>query len=199
MAAGNYGNVEYILKTNFDNYGKGDYNYGHLSYLLGDGIFAVDGDKWRNQRKVSSYDFSTRNLRDFSSTIYREKAMKLANVISNAVKSGNSIDIQDLFMRSTLDSIFKVGFGVDLDTTCGSNEEGKRFTQAFDDASAISLYRYVDVFWPIKKFLNIGLEAKLKHDIRIVNDFVYKLIINKSESLKNSGATHSVSSIFSLN
>ncbi|XP_074273170.1 cytochrome P450 704C1-like [Silene latifolia] len=185
-------NVEYILKTNFDNYGKGDYNYGHLSDLLGDGIFAVDGDKWRNQRKVSSYEFSTRNLRDFSSTIFREKAMKLANVISNAVKSGNSIDIQDLFMRSTLDSIFKVAFGVDLDTTFGSNEEGKRFTQAFDDASAISLYRYVDVFWPIKKFLNIDLEAKLKHDIRIVNDFVYKLIINKSESLKNSGATHSM-------
>ncbi|KAM1362656.1 hypothetical protein FF1_027631 [Malus domestica] len=38
-------NVEYILKTNFDNYGKGWYNYNLLKDLLGDGIFTVDGDK----------------------------------------------------------------------------------------------------------------------------------------------------------
>ncbi|XP_074273083.1 cytochrome P450 704C1-like [Silene latifolia] len=185
-------NVEYILKTNFDNFGKGDYMYDIMSDLLGDGIFVVDGDKWRSQRKVSSYEFSTRKLRDFSSTIFLENAIKLANVFANTLKSGNILDIQDLFMRSTLDSIFQVAFGVDLDSTCGSNEEGKRFTKAFDDASATSLYRFVDVFWPIKRFLNIGLEAKLKNDIRIVDDFVYKLIINTTELMKNSQGTHSM-------
>ncbi|KAH9614706.1 hypothetical protein KSS87_014102 [Heliosperma pusillum] len=185
-------NVEYILKTNFDNYGKGDYTYNNVSDLLGDGIFVVDGHKWKTQRKVSSYEFSTRNLRDFSSTVFREKALKLANFIANAEKSGNTFDIQDLFMTSTLDSLFSVAFGVELDSMCGSNEEGRRFTQAFDDASSTTLYRYVDVFWPIKRFLNIGLEAKLKHDILIVNDFVYKLIINKSELVKKSGGPHSM-------
>ncbi|KAF2311094.1 hypothetical protein GH714_019455 [Hevea brasiliensis] len=39
-------NVEYILKTNFENYGKGKYNYENLKDLLGDGIFTVDGEKW---------------------------------------------------------------------------------------------------------------------------------------------------------
>lgn len=179
-------NVEYILKTNFDNYGKGDYNYKNLSSLLGDGIFAVDGEKWRNQRKVSSHEFSTRVLRDFSSIIFRENAVKLANVIANAANSNQIMDIQDWFMKSTLDSIFKVGFGVELDTMCGSDDEGKKFSEAFDDASASSLYRYVDVLWPIKKFLNIGLEAKLKESVRIVDDFVYKLINNKVELMKTS-------------
>ncbi|XP_074273171.1 cytochrome P450 704C1-like [Silene latifolia] len=185
-------NVEYILKTNFDNFGKGDYTYDNVSDLLGDGIFAVDGHKWRNQRKVSSYEFSTRVLRDFSSTIFRENAVKLANVISDAVKSDHIMDIQDLFMKSTLDSIFKVAFGVELDSMCGSNEEGIRFSQAFDDASATSLYRYVDILWPVKRFLNIGLEAKLKQDIRIINDFVYRLISNKVELMKRSQGTPSM-------
>ncbi|KAJ0098821.1 hypothetical protein Patl1_19991 [Pistacia atlantica] len=54
--------VEYILKTNFPNYGKGLYNYYVLTDLLGDGIFAVDGDKWKHQRKLSSYEFSTKIL-----------------------------------------------------------------------------------------------------------------------------------------
>ncbi|XP_011034662.1 PREDICTED: cytochrome P450 704C1-like [Populus euphratica] len=179
-------NVEYILKTNFENYGKGDHNYDNLSGLLGDGIFTVDGDKWRQQRKVSSYEFSTKVLRDFSSVVFRKNVAKLANIVSEAAKANQSMDIQDLFMKSTLDSIFKVAFGVELDSMCGSNEEGLKFTSAFDDASALTLWRYVDVFWKIKRFLNIGSEAALKKNVKVVNDFVYKLINKKIELMRNS-------------
>ncbi|XP_057986060.1 cytochrome P450 704C1 isoform X2 [Hevea brasiliensis] len=126
-------NVEYILKTNFQNYGKGEHNYNNLRDLLGDGIFTVDGDKWRQQRKVSSYEFSAKVLRDFSSVAFRKNAVKLAGIVSEAAKSNQSMDMQDLFMKSTLDSIFRVAFGVELDSMCGSNEEGVIFTNAFDN------------------------------------------------------------------
>ncbi|KAK6260786.1 hypothetical protein SCA6_015260 [Theobroma cacao] len=179
-------NVEYILKTNIQNYGKGEYNYSLLKGLLGDGIFAVDGDKWRQQRKVSSYEFSTKVLRDFSTVVFRKNAAKLANIVSDAAKSNKIMDIQDLFMKSTLDSIFKVGFGVELDSVCGSNLEGKEFTAAFDDLSAAILFRYVDIFWKIKRFLNIGSEAKIKKSTKVVDNFVYKLIHNKIEQTRNS-------------
>ncbi|KVH91172.1 cytochrome P450 [Cynara cardunculus var. scolymus] len=153
-------NVEYILKTNFENYGKGMYTHNILKDLLGDGIFTVDGDKWRQQRKVSSYEFSTKVLRDFSSVIFRKNAVKLA---------------------PTLDSIFKVAFGIDLDSMCGSNEEGVRFSNAFDDASAMTLKRYVDVTWKIKKFLNIGSEARFLQindtDPKYLRDIILNFII----------------------
>ncbi|XVF79926.1 hypothetical protein PTKIN_Ptkin15bG0029400 [Pterospermum kingtungense] len=178
-------NVEYILKTNFQNYGKGQYNYSLLRDLLGDGIFTVDGDKWRQQRKVSSYEFSTKVLRDFSSVVFRENVAKLANIVSEAANSNQIMDIQDLFMKSTLDSIFKVAFGVELDSMCGSNVEGKEFSVAFDDSSAATLFRYVDIFWKIKKYLNIGSEATLKKNIKVVDSFVYKLIHNKIEQMRN--------------
>ncbi|KAJ9168550.1 hypothetical protein P3X46_020056 [Hevea brasiliensis] len=176
-------NVEYILKTNFQNYGKGEHNYNNLRDLLGDGIFTVDGDKWRQQRKVSSYEFSAKVLRDFSSVAFRKNAVKLAGIVSEAAKSNQSMDMQDLFMKSTLDSIFRVAFGVELDSMCGSNEEGVIFTNAFDNASAMTLWRYVDVFWKIKRFLNIGSEAALKKNIKVVDDFVYKLINSKIEQM----------------
>ncbi|GFP86014.1 cytochrome p450 704c1 [Phtheirospermum japonicum] len=179
-------NVEYILKTNFENYGKGWYNYSLIKDLLGDGIFAVDGEKWREQRKVSSLEFSARALRDVSSIIFRENAVKLANIVSEAAFAHRPMDIQELFMKSTLDSIFRVAFGVDLDSMCGSNEEGVRFSRAFDDASAITAWRYVDIMWKIKKALNIGLEAKLKENIRIIDEFVYKLIRSKIEQNEQS-------------
>ncbi|KAK4415985.1 cytochrome [Sesamum alatum] len=179
-------NVEYMLKTNFENYGKGWYNYSILKDLLGDGIFTVDGEKWREQRKVSSYEFSTRVLRDFSSVIFRNNVVKLTRIVSEAAISNEPMDIQDLFMKATLDSIFRVAFGVELDTMCGSNEEGAEFSNAFDDASALTLWRYVDVLWTIKRAFGIGSEAKLKKNLRVIDEFVYKLISSKSERMHES-------------
>ncbi|KAH7863203.1 hypothetical protein Vadar_014708 [Vaccinium darrowii] len=176
-------NVEHMLKTNFDNYGKGWHNYIILGDLLGDGIFTVDGEKWRQQRKVSSYEFSTRVLRDYASIVFQKNVAKLAKIISEAATSNQIMDIQDLFMKSTLDSIFKVGFGVELDSMCGSSEEGTKFSTALDDSSAVTLWRYVDVFWRIKKALNIAAEAELKKNIKVIDDFVYKLIHRKAEQM----------------
>ncbi|CAL0329602.1 unnamed protein product [Lupinus luteus] len=189
-------NVEYILKTNFENYGKGSYNYENLKDLLGDGIFTVDGEKWRQQRKISSHEFSTKMLRDFSTSIFRKNAAKVANIVSEAATSNKKLEIQDLFMKSTLDSIFQVAFGTELDSMCGSNEEGNKFADAFDTSSALTLYRYVDVFWKIKKFLNIGSEAILRKKTKILNEFVLKLIntrttqqmkISKDDSVRKGG------------
>ncbi|KAI3923164.1 hypothetical protein MKW92_039576 [Papaver armeniacum] len=124
-------NVEYILKTNFQNYGKGSYNYNNLKDLLGDGIFAVDGDKWRHQRKI--------------------------------------------YM-------------------CGSSDEGTLFARAFDNSSEMTAWRYVDASWTIKRFLlNIGSEAKLKKNVKVIDEFVYKLIHTKIDQMSSSPNDASVS------
>ncbi|KAF3623197.1 putative cytochromeC1-like isoform X1 [Capsicum annuum] len=151
----------------------GWHHYSKLNDLLGDGIFKVDGEKWKNQRKISSYEFSTKNLRDFSSAVFRIGAVKLAQKVSEA----------DLFTKSTLETVFKILLGVDLDTT---TEEGILFSSSFDEASAVTLYRYVDVFWKVKRFLNIGLEANMKKCIKVVDEFVYKIIRNKTEQMSKS-------------
>ncbi|KAL0913397.1 hypothetical protein M5K25_016856 [Dendrobium thyrsiflorum] len=176
--------VEYILKTNFKNYGKGQYNYENLKELFGDGIFAVDGEKWRHQRKLASYEFSTRALRNYSTSVFKTNATKLAYIIFDKAKSDLAFDIQELFMSSTMDSIFKIGFGVDLMNLDGS-VDGIKFTKAFDNASVYIIRRYVDVFWKFKRFFNIGYEAQLKKDINVINDFIYNLIRAKKENLTN--------------
>lgn len=84
-------------------------------------------------------------------------------------------------MKSTMDSIFKVGFGVELDTLSGSNEQGRIFARAFDDSSAQILHRYFDVFWKAKRFLNIGSEARMKKNIKVIDEFVYRLIDERIE------------------
>lgn len=73
---------------------QGSYNYSILKDLLGDGIFTVDGEKWREQRKISSHEFSTKVLRDFSSAAFRKNAAKLAQLLSEAATSDKILDIQ---------------------------------------------------------------------------------------------------------
>lgn len=76
---------------------QGVYVYDILKDLLGDGIFTVDGDKWREQRKVASHEFSTKVLRDFSSKIFKKNAVKFANILSKAANSNQVIDINVSF------------------------------------------------------------------------------------------------------
>ncbi|PWA92226.1 cytochrome P450 [Artemisia annua] len=94
--------------------------------------------------------------------------------------------MQDIFMKATADSIFEVAFGVDLDILSGSNEEGVRFSCAFDDSDELTYRRLVDMSWKIKKYLNIGAEAKLKKNIKVIDNFVYKVIKTKTEQMQKS-------------
>lgn len=73
---------------------QGGINLGIMRDLFGEGIFAVDGEKWRHQRKLASYEFSTRVLRDFSTNVFRLNAAKLASTISVASVAEKMIDLQ---------------------------------------------------------------------------------------------------------
>ncbi|KAJ0054483.1 hypothetical protein Pint_00284 [Pistacia integerrima] len=176
-------NIEHILKTNFSNYSKGEFNHDIATDLFGQGIFIVDGEKWRQQRKLASYEFSTRVLRDFSCAVFRRNAVKLVKAVSEFAIAGRVLGMQDLLMRCTLDSIFKVGFGVDLNCLDGSSKEGTEFMKAFDDSNALVYQRYVDPFWKLKRYLNIGSEASLKKNIKLIDGFVHKLISTKRNLL----------------
>ncbi|URD97297.1 cytochrome P450 [Musa troglodytarum] len=169
-------NVEHILKTNFANYGKGSFTYDVMCDFFGDGIFAVDGEKWRHQRKLASFEFSTKVLRDGSSVVFRSTAARLAKIISNAASSNEMIEIQDLLMKSTW-----VWCGVGY--VVRSSDEGRTFAEAFNDASAQIVLRFFYVFWKVKRFLNIGSEAKMKKSLKSIDDFVFKLIDTKIEQL----------------
>lgn len=86
-------------------------------------------------------------------------------------------------MRCALDSIFEVGFGVRLNCLDGTSKEGAEFMKAFDDSNALVYWRFVDPFWKIKRFLNIGSEASLKHNIKVIDGFVHRLIKTKRDLL----------------
>ncbi|KAH9295606.1 hypothetical protein KI387_039194 [Taxus chinensis] len=177
-------NIEYMLKTNFDNYVKGPAAHEVQYDLLGDGIFNSDGEMWRLQRKSASLEFSSKMLRLYSVDAFRKYAVKLAPILEGQSNNNTVVNMQNMFMRMSFDSICELSFGVEIGTLASSLPDVP-FASAFDRCNAVCASRYFDPFWKLKKRFNIGSEGKLKQDIRLLDNFTYDLIQKRKKIIQD--------------
>lgn len=89
-------------------------------------------------------------------------------------------------MRMTLDSICKVGFGVEIGTLA-PNLPDNHFAKAFDTANIVVTLRFIDPLWRIKRYVNVGSEALLDKSIKIIDDFTYSVIRRRKAEIKEAG------------
>ncbi|XP_077211394.1 cytochrome P450 CYP94D108-like [Tasmannia lanceolata] len=178
-------NVEYMLKTNFENYPKGDRFIGLLEDFLGRGIFNSDGHLWKLQRKTASFEFNTKSLRNFvMENVQQEIRNRLLPFLRRAAKNSEIIDLQDILERFAFDNVCKVAFNEDpaclnAGELCNSGELSPEFAKAFEDATNLSAGRFMyalPYLWKIKKVFNLGSERRLRESITTVHEFATKII-----------------------
>jgi len=164
--------VEYILKTNFENFVKGDWFNTKIYELFGNGIFAVDGLQWKRQRQTASHLFKVKELRNMVN-IFSDHGHKLLKILQS--KIGEELDFQDIFARVTLDSIGEIAFGVNLGSL---KDESIPFARAFNKVQVSIGTRFnnpvVMLAGPFKKFLKS--EQELEDGCKVINQFAYDLI-----------------------
>ncbi|THU66829.1 hypothetical protein C4D60_Mb05t18310 [Musa balbisiana] len=177
----NPANVEYMLRTRFDNFPKGKPFSALLGDLLGQGIFNVDGDAWRFQRKMASLALGSVAVRSYAFGIVAgEIGRGLLPLLSSIADRGDGavVDLQDVFRRFAFDTICKISFGLDrgyLELPMPMSE----FAAAFDTASRLSARRgtaTAPLIWKLKRLLNIGSERELKRTIRMINVLAEEVI-----------------------
>lgn len=100
----------------------------------------------------------------------------------------HELRVQELFMRMTLDSICKVGFGVEIGTLSPDLPENS-FAQAFDAANIIVTLRFIDPLWRLKKLLRVGSEALLEQSIKLVDEFTYSVIRRRKAEIVQARAS----------
>ncbi|GAB9475660.1 Cytochrome p450 [Globisporangium polare] len=167
---------ENVLKTKFDDFGKGAMLSNLMSDILGNGVFAVDGMLWLHQRKTASHLFSLQMMRDAmeqSVVAYTHKLLKRLNTIERDSEVVNMKRLLDVF---TMDVFTKIGFGVDLRGI--EDDSQPPFFSAFERASGNLLTRSIEALplWELKKKLNVGSERDMAHDIKVIDDMVYDII-----------------------
>lgn len=173
-------NVEYMLKTRFENYPKGKPFSAILGDLLGRGIFNVDGDLWRFQRKMASLELGRISIRSYAFEIVsfeiENRLIPLLSSVSD--KEDVMLDLQDVFRRFSFDSICKFSFGLDpkcLELTLPMSE----FAISFDRASKLSAERAMTAspwIWKMKRVLNLGSEKQLSEAINMINTLAQEVI-----------------------
>ena len=174
----NSDNVEYMLKTRFENYPKGKTFSMILGDFLGRGIFNVDGELWRFQKKMASLELNKYSIRSFAFEIvnYETQQRLVPLLLSN--QDGVVLDLQDVFRRFSFDSICRFSFGLDpkcLEQSLPMSD----FAVSFDLASKLSAERAMAVsplVWKIKRLFNLGSEKQLKEAVGMINILAKEVI-----------------------
>ncbi|XP_059463099.1 cytochrome P450 CYP94D108-like [Corylus avellana] len=176
----NPSNVEHMLKTNFENYPKGERFIALLEDFLGRGIFNSDGELWKVQRKTASHEFNTKSLRSFvMQNVTVEIDTRLVPILERASETARVLDLQDILERFAFDNVCKLAFDVDPGCLGGDGTAGADFMRAFENAATLSSGRFmyaIPIWGKLKRFLNVGSERKLKEAIRTVHEFADEMI-----------------------
>lgn len=191
--------IEYIQKTNFDNYTKGDLFRTVMSQVFGEGIFVVDGPKWKLTRHSTSTIFTNNTFKKIivpSTNATMDEFLKALNFAS---EENRSLDFCDLFFSFTLDAFVKMTLGKDLELFKNFNKsEAKsaaptelssstiRFVEAFDFVQNQMDFRFsVLSGWKLIEMLNLSMGKRMKESCQILNEYTYSLIDDRISHLSN--------------
>ncbi|KAK1428387.1 hypothetical protein QVD17_17220 [Tagetes erecta] len=195
VITGNPAVVQHILKTKFSTYQKGENFRAALFDVLGDGIFNVDGDKWKFQRQLSNPMFNTKSLRHFvEHVVDTELNERLIPILATAADNNTVIDLQDVLQRFAFDNICQIAFGYDPACLTPSLPHAS-FAVAFEDAIRLCTERVrtsSPIIWKIKRFLNIGSEKQLKKAVSEIRQLAVKIVNQRKQEMKTMGCDKSV-------
>ncbi|RHZ63239.1 cytochrome P450 [Aspergillus thermomutatus] len=118
-------NIKTILSTRFKDYSLGN-RTAIMGPLLGKGIFVNDGEEWSHSRSLLRPNFVRDQVADLGML---EDHLK--NLLPLVPRDGTTVDLQELFLRFTIDSATEFLFGHSLHTLTQGTERDRRFGEAF--------------------------------------------------------------------
>ncbi|RLN53559.1 hypothetical protein BBJ29_007856 [Phytophthora kernoviae] len=179
--------MEDILKTQFEVFTKGPAVATISRDLLGEGIFAVDGAKWKHQRRAASHFFSMNMIRGTMEHVVRDHSLLLTTKLGEAAVSGETVNIKLVLDSFTMDIFAKIGFGVELhELETGGNSE---FMEAFERATRRIMVRFQQpmFIWKLARWLNVGAERQMYKDMKLINSVVYDVIDRSMKEKRKQG------------
>ncbi|PIA30066.1 hypothetical protein AQUCO_05700045v1 [Aquilegia coerulea] len=148
-------NLEYITKTNFPNYPKGQ-EYNKAFEMLGDGLFNSDFDLWHGQRKLAGKAFASNNFSRMVSSLSKKVVEhELVPLLSKNPKCLSKLSPEN------------------------------KFAKAMDDALESIFFRHVTppLWWKLCRWLKIGEEKKHHNAWETIDQSMAHYIAMKKEEL----------------
>ncbi|KAF9973365.1 hypothetical protein BGZ73_003397 [Actinomortierella ambigua] len=166
--------MQYLLKDNFENYTKGSTFQNRLIDLLGHGIFIVNGPQWKIHRKTASNIFTTKLYRDLVQGAFKATAADLCDALGKVADRGSYVDLQNEFLKLTLDAFGQLTFGLKFDAvkTEGKNEFGTAYDFMTNQIEA----RATNPYWYITELLMPSKRREIRSAIATIDRYAMKAI-----------------------
>ncbi|KAH7875268.1 cytochrome P450 [Lentinula edodes] len=163
-----------------------------LGRLTGPGLFYVQGDKHKFQRKIISPAFSPGQLRGFSETFF-EKAEELRDIWASQIEvDGNvtQVDALSWLSKMTLDVIGRTGFHYDfhaLSPEGNANELNKALSIGFHAATRFSIWLMIQSVLPVTRWMPSSGSAQLRKAKKTMDRIGQELLQESKAQLMTSG------------
>lgn len=176
--------IKHILKTNIKNYEKIRVPFDNRIFyeLTGNkGLLMLCGEEWRAVRKPVTHLFTSNVLSKHMTSVFIKNAQRVHNILAKLDEE--SIDVQDIFFRYTMDSFSEIAFGDSLDGLL--QEEEPEFSIAFDRIQHRCVLRRIEPEFLFKLKLMFGSsdEKQMAKDHAVVNDWAYKVIAKRRKQI----------------
>ncbi|RDL35873.1 putative cytochrome P450 alkane hydroxylase [Venustampulla echinocandica] len=173
-------NIQAILVTKFDDFGIQGRKHA-FGPLLGNGIFTSDGAQWRHSRALIRPSFVKSQISDLD--IFETHIQTLISLIPH---NSDTVDLQPLFFRLTLDSATEYLFGKSVASLHNVDGPERDFATSIDYALSEIPRRYrfgrFNCFRRNKKFIEA---CKTVHDY--VDPFVHAALQGQPKDDKEKG------------
>ncbi|KAH9824354.1 cytochrome P450 [Melampsora americana] len=178
--------IEYVQKTNFNNYVKGNLFQEVMSPVFGQGIFVTDGPAWKATRQTKTKIFNARNFKTIVTPAMHETLRSLNGFLDLKVREGAIVPMDNVFHRFTLETFVKMMFGREIGalSIVKAENEADPFVNAFDYVQKqLDIGMILGACSPKLAKLLYKL-PKMKAARQVIDDYAYNLI----DARLNSGA-----------
>jgi cytochrome P450 len=163
--------IQSILRDRPKTYRRGG-NIEQISRELGThGVFAAEGTQWQQQRQLTMQAFKPEHLRRFFPTL-QVITERLKNRWSQRVNAGQLIDVQNDWMRFTVDVTTNFAFGYDINLLEQSNDNFQRHLEKLLPA----FNRRANTPLPYWHFVKLPSDRALDKSLVVINATIHSFI-----------------------
>lgn len=147
------------------------------------GVFAAEGESWKQHRKLVAEALNARNVQSFYPTL-KEISGRLLRKWQLAVSTGEIIDVQREMMRYTVDITTAIAFGYPMNTL----EEGNNALQNQLEHVFPMINARITAPFPIWRYLPSKKDKAFASALREIKETVQTFIGNAEERLLHNPA-----------
>ncbi|CAI0454985.1 unnamed protein product [Linum tenue] len=187
-------NINHIFNKNAANYDKGP-DFKAIMEAVGDGIFNVEGESWKLQRKLLHSLLNNSEFEGHAMHILTQKTRStLMPVLDRAASRNNNdelVDLQDVFKRFMFDNMCLLVLGFDphylpaVESDDGGRLPDSACGKAFEVLEEVALCRHIVPMcvWRLQQRLQIGMEWKFSRAWSTLDQLLYGSIKRRKQEL----------------